>query len=269
MCTVLQCAGPCLGPGHCGSRSRGEAAGPAVLQGAEQLLLLRAFELPSADVLLSLKMALPAPCMCVEHVSSAFHVVCRDRRTGMTTRRRRSTAAASCATASAASPSPSGHLLEPQSCRLLPWRSRRHDRSPRIRSHVRHGAADGIVLSLPCPGVEGLSAYCWVGICNMRHAGNVFPAQSSSCAFCCLYRLVLEGPRFQDFFDKVEVANFEVASDAFTTFKVREPSCACGLLPAPTLPAPTLQLWLPHRMLRQSAGAPGLSSAASGSLTHQ
>jgi calcium binding protein 39 len=32
-------------------------------------------------------------------------------------------------------------------------------------------------------------------------------------------KLVLEGPRFQDFFDKVEVANFEVASDAFTTFK--------------------------------------------------
>lgn len=239
-----------------------------MLQGAEQLLLLRAFELPSADVLLSLKMALPAPCMCVEHVLSAFHVVCRDRRTGTTTRRRRSTAAASCATASAASPSPSGHLLDPQSCLCCP--AFKAPRSvPEDRSHVRRGAADGIVLWLPCPDVEGLlSAYCWLGICNMRYAGNVSQAQSSSCAFCCLYRLVLEGPRFQDFFDKVEVANFEVASDAFTTFKVREPLCACRLLPAPTLPAPTLQLWLPHRMLRQSAGASCLSSAASGLLTH-
>lgn len=33
-------------------------------------------------------------------------------------------------------------------------------------------------------------------------------------------RLVLEGSEFQKFFDYVEVANFEVASDAFTTFKV-------------------------------------------------
>ncbi|KAK9818819.1 hypothetical protein WJX74_005590 [Apatococcus lobatus] len=32
-------------------------------------------------------------------------------------------------------------------------------------------------------------------------------------------RLVLEGPLFADFFHKVEVTNFEVASDAFTTFK--------------------------------------------------
>ena len=34
------------------------------------------------------------------------------------------------------------------------------------------------------------------------------------------YRLVLEGPLFQHYFDKVEVSNFEVASDAFSTFKV-------------------------------------------------
>lgn len=33
-------------------------------------------------------------------------------------------------------------------------------------------------------------------------------------------RLVLEGPQFYTFFDMVEVANFEIASDAFTTFKV-------------------------------------------------
>lgn len=33
--------------------------------------------------------------------------------------------------------------------------------------------------------------------------------------------MVLEGPEFQKFFDYVEVANFEVASDAFTTFKVQ------------------------------------------------
>lgn len=231
-----------------------------MLQGAEQLLLLRAFELPSADVLLSLKMALPAPCMCVEHVLSAFHVVCRDRRTGTTTRRRRSTAAASCATASAASPSPSGHLLDPQSCLCCPA-----FKAP--RSVVATSVA-ALQMASSCGCHVLMSRDCWLGICNMRYAGYVSQAQSPSYAFCCLLRLVLEGPRFQDFFDKVEVANFEVASDAFTTFKVRETLCACGLLPAPTLPAPTLQLWLPHRMLRQSAGASGLSSAASGSLTH-
>ena len=32
-------------------------------------------------------------------------------------------------------------------------------------------------------------------------------------------RLVLEGPLFGQFFEKVEVTNFEVASDAFATFK--------------------------------------------------
>ncbi len=35
---------------------------------------------------------------------------------------------------------------------------------------------------------------------------------------CC--RMVLDGPLFKEYFDKVEVSNFEVASDAFSTFKV-------------------------------------------------
>ncbi len=38
-------------------------------------------------------------------------------------------------------------------------------------------------------------------------------------------RLVLEGPLFAEFFHKVEVTNFEVASDAFTTFKVKPRWC--------------------------------------------
>ena len=33
-------------------------------------------------------------------------------------------------------------------------------------------------------------------------------------------RMLLEGSLFMSFFEKVEVANFEVASDAFSTFKV-------------------------------------------------
>ena len=33
-------------------------------------------------------------------------------------------------------------------------------------------------------------------------------------------RMVLEGPLFGLYFEKVEVSNFEVASDAFSTFKV-------------------------------------------------
>jgi len=35
-----------------------------------------------------------------------------------------------------------------------------------------------------------------------------------------IHRLVLDGPLFQHYFEKVEVSNFEVASDAFSTFKV-------------------------------------------------
>ena len=42
---------------------------------------------------------------------------------------------------------------------------------------------------------------------------------------CCWCRLVLEGPLFGHYFDKVEVSNFEVASDAFSTFKVS--ACTC------------------------------------------
>lgn len=34
-----------------------------------------------------------------------------------------------------------------------------------------------------------------------------------------LAKAVLEGPRFMEFFDKVEVANFEIAQDSFSTFK--------------------------------------------------
>ncbi len=38
-------------------------------------------------------------------------------------------------------------------------------------------------------------------------------------------RIVLEGPLFEQYFKKVEVSNFEVASDAFTTFKVHIHCC--------------------------------------------
>ena len=38
------------------------------------------------------------------------------------------------------------------------------------------------------------------------------------CMPCC--RMVLDGYLFKEYFDKVEVSNFEVASDAFSTFKV-------------------------------------------------
>ena len=40
-------------------------------------------------------------------------------------------------------------------------------------------------------------------------------------------RLVLEGPLFEQYFEKVEVSNFEVASDAFSTFKARLSSSCC------------------------------------------
>ena len=35
-----------------------------------------------------------------------------------------------------------------------------------------------------------------------------------------LCRMVLEGPQLPHFFDLIEVANFEIASDAFTSFQV-------------------------------------------------
>lgn len=48
--------------------------------------------------------------------------------------------------------------------------------------------------------------------------------------------MVLEGPLFELYFDKVEVSNFEVASDAFSTFKVSFTSLKLQLeLAAPLL----------------------------------
>lgn len=46
-----------------------------------------------------------------------------------------------------------------------------------------------------------------------------------------LNRLVLEGPLFQHYFEKVEVSNFEVASDAFSTCKVLNTSFSCDVSP--------------------------------------
>lgn len=43
---------------------------------------------------------------------------------------------------------------------------------------------------------------------------------------CVVRRKMLEGAVFLKFFDKVVVANFEIASDAFSTFKV----CANGAM---------------------------------------
>lgn len=45
-------------------------------------------------------------------------------------------------------------------------------------------------------------------------------------------RKMLESPVFPRFFDKVEVANFEIASDAFSTFKARAVACVCARLRA-------------------------------------
>jgi hypothetical protein len=44
-------------------------------------------------------------------------------------------------------------------------------------------------------------------------------------------RVLLEGPIFMGFFEKVEVQNFEIASDAFATFKVGQPlqASACPM----------------------------------------
>lgn len=58
---------------------------------------------------------------------------------------------------------------------------------------------------------------------------SVMPLQTNGvycthCNPCCLpavVRMMLNGPLFLEFFDKIQVANFEVASDAFSTFKVR------------------------------------------------
>jgi hypothetical protein len=48
--------------------------------------------------------------------------------------------------------------------------------------------------------------------------------------------MVLESPRFEDFFLMVEVPNFEIASDAFQTFKVRELNRLCHVQSASILP---------------------------------
>lgn len=40
-----------------------------------------------------------------------------------------------------------------------------------------------------------------------------------------LRRIVLESPMFMEFFARVQIANFEIASDAFSTFKVRKTPC--------------------------------------------
>lgn len=47
------------------------------------------------------------------------------------------------------------------------------------------------------------------------------PACGGEGAHVCICRMVLESPRFEDFFQMVEVPNFEIASDAFQTFKVQ------------------------------------------------
>ncbi|KAL3134008.1 hypothetical protein ABBQ32_008447 [Trebouxia sp. C0010 RCD-2024] len=62
---------------------------------------------------------------------------------------------------------------------------------------------------------------------DMLFKGYDFPEIALSCGSMLrdcvkdesLAKLVLEGPLFQHYFEKVEVSNFEVASDAFSTFK--------------------------------------------------
>ncbi|KAK9814446.1 hypothetical protein WJX72_006019 [[Myrmecia] bisecta] len=62
---------------------------------------------------------------------------------------------------------------------------------------------------------------------NILFSGYENPAVALNCGTmlrdCCrdesLARMVLEGPLFNQYFEKVEVSNFEVASDAFSTFK--------------------------------------------------
>ena len=56
-----------------------------------------------------------------------------------------------------------------------------------------------------------------VPLCSLRQSS--FPLWHSC------HRLVLEGPLFQNYFAKVEVSNFEVASDAFSTFKASQLCC--------------------------------------------
>jgi Mo25-like len=73
------------------------------------------------------------------------------------------------------------------------------------------------------------------GFCTTSNQTSLSFAEASCAAVCYIVsmhtqvfttvcRMVLESPRFEDFFLMVEVPNFEIASDAFQTFKVR--ACA-------------------------------------------
>ena len=66
------------------------------------------------------------------------------------------------------------------------------------------------------PGIEFYEHPLLLMVQN-RHRNRTQPDGPSALVIC---RLVLEGPLFGHYFDKVEVSNFEVASDAFSTFKV-------------------------------------------------
>jgi hypothetical protein len=48
----------------------------------------------------------------------------------------------------------------------------------------------------------------------------VFFVVSCCAAAACVYRAELYSDHFMEFFERVEVANFEIASDAFSSFKV-------------------------------------------------
>lgn len=51
-------------------------------------------------------------------------------------------------------------------------------------------------------------------------------------------RIMLNSPIFKGYFQKVEVSNFEVASDAFATFKVGCLTLACLYVEPPHTPPP-------------------------------
>ena len=80
-------------------------------------------------------------------------------------------------------------------------------------------SSSALVQTWPCRPCSccllwsGLHAKAW--LCAKRTPTRPTNIMHAAC------RLVLEGPLFGHYFDKVEVSNFEVASDAFSTFKVR------------------------------------------------
>ena len=82
-------------------------------------------------------------------------------------------------------------------------------------------------LCLPEPIDAGICSFLHVIKCGSRWHGT-FPHGVIYHRMACGCRLVLEGPLFGHYFDKVEVSNFEVASDAFSTFKVHMlvPQCS-------------------------------------------